>query len=386
MFKKKFSLLLTMAMTVGIFTGCSTKTPTTPTTDTKGDIKIGVVLPLTGSVSSFGKSGQNGIMLLEDQVNKSGGINGRNVKFIFEDDEAKPDTATTVGTKLISNDNVVAIVGPLTSGSCIALGPILTQSKIPMITGTGTNPDVTKKGGEYVFRACFIDPFQGTVIAKFASTDLKAKTAAILYDNGNDYSKGLAEFFEKSFVEAGGKIVAKETYATNDKDFKAQLTKIKPTNPDVILLPDYYSTVGNIAKQARSIDIKVPMLGGDGWDSADLFKVGGDAVNGCYLSDHYSADDTAPLVVAFQKEYKAKYNLVADAMAVLNYDAAKIMVEAIKAAGKTDGPSIKDALLKTNIEVVSGKVTFDANRDAIKSAVILKVEGGKFNFVKKLNP
>ncbi|HEY8805563.1 MAG TPA: ABC transporter substrate-binding protein, partial [Clostridium sp.] len=349
-------------------------------------IKIGVVLPLTGQVSSFGKSGQNGIKLLEDQVNKAGGIKGRKIKFIFEDDEGKPDTAVTVGTKLISDDNVVAIVGPLTSGSCIALGPIATQSKVPMITGSGTNPDVTKKGGEYVYRACFIDPFQGTVISKFASGDLKAKTAAILYDNGNDYSKGLADYFEKGFVAAGGKVVEKETYATGDKDFKAQLTKIKPTKPDVILLPDYYSTVGNIAKQARAIGINVPLLGGDGWDSAELFKVGGTAVNNSYISDHYSANDTAPLVVAFQKDYKAKYNLEADAMAVLNYDAAKIMVEAIKTAGKTDGPSIKAALSKTNITVVSGKVSFDANRDAIKAAVILKVDNGKFNFVKKLIP
>ncbi|HEY8889752.1 MAG TPA: ABC transporter substrate-binding protein [Clostridium sp.] len=381
MFKKKISLLLSMAMTVGLLAGCGAKTA-----DTTGDIKIGVVLPLTGAVSSFGKSGQNGIKLLEDQVNKAGGINGRKIKFFFEDDEGKPDVATTVGTKLISNDNVVAIVGPLTSGSAIALGPIATQSKIPMITGTGTNPDVTIKGGEYVYRACFIDPFQGTVLAKFAAGDLKAKTAAILYDNGNDYSKGLAEFFEKNFIAAGGKIVAKETYATNDKDFKAQLTKIKPTKPDVILLPDYYSTVGNIAKQARAIDITVPLLGGDGWDSADLFKVGGTAVNGCYLSDHYSAQDTAAIAVAFRKEYTAKYNLPADAMAVLNYDAAKIMVEAIRTAGKTDGPSIIAALAKTNIDVVSGNVTFDKNRDAIKGAVILKVENDKFNFVKKLIP
>ncbi|MBU3201305.1 ABC transporter substrate-binding protein [Clostridium estertheticum] len=381
MFKKKMSLLLSMAMAIGLLAGCGAKS-----TSTTGDIKIGVVLPLTGPNSSFGKSGQNGIKLLEDQLNKDGGINGRKIKFIYEDDEGKPDTATTVGTKLISSDNVVAIVGPLTSGSAIALGPIATQSKIPMITGSGTNPDVTKKGGEYVYRSCFIDPFQGTVIAKFASGDLKAKTAAILYDNGNDYSKGLAEFFEKSFVAAGGKIVAKETYATGDKDFKAQLTKMQPTKPDVVLLPDYYGTVGNIAKQARAIGITVPLLGGDGWDSAELFKVGGTAVNGCYLSDHYSADDTAPLVVAFQKEYKAKYNLNADAMAVLNYDAAKIMVEAIKTAGKTDGPSIKAALAKTNLEVVSGKVSFNENRDAIKGAVILKVDGGKFNFVKKLVP
>ena len=383
MYKKKIAFALSLVMATGLLAGCA---PKDSASDEKGDIKIGVVLPLTGTVSSFGKSGQNGIKLLEEQVNKAGGVNGRNIKFFFEDDEGKPESATTVGTKLISSDKVVAIVGPLTSGAAIALGPIATQNKIPMITGTGTNPDVTIKGGAFVFRACFIDPFQGTVIAKYAYEDLKAKTAAILYDNSNDYSKGLAEFFEKSFVAAGGKIVAKETYATDDKDFKAQLTKIKPTNPDVLILPDYYATVGNIAKQARAIDIKIPLMGGDGWDSGDLFKVGGDAVNNSYLSDHYSAQDTSAEVVQFQKDYKAKYSEDPDAMAVLNYDAAKILVEAIRAAKKTDGVSIQTALKKTDISVVSGKVTFDKNRDAVKSAVILKVADGKFNFVKKVNP
>jgi branched-chain amino acid transport system substrate-binding protein len=385
MFKKKIALLITLAMTVGIFSGCAPKSSSS-TGSSGGEIKIGSIMSLTGPVSTYGKSGENGILLLEEQVNNAGGINGKKIKFVFGDDEGKPDTAITVGTKLISSDKVVAIVGPLISSACNAFGPIATQNKIPMVTGTGTNPDITTKGGEYVFRTCFIDPFQGGVLATFASGDLKAKKAAILFDNGNDYSKGLADYFEKGFKAAGGTVV-KETYATNDKDFSAQLTKIKASNPDVVLLPDYYQTVGNIAKQARSIGIDVPFLGGDGWDSSKLFEVGGTAVNNCYLSDHYAVDDTSTEVVQFQKDYKAKYNgAIPDAMAVLNYDAAKILVDAIKAAGKTDGPSILEALKKTNASVVSGKVTFNENRDAVKSAVILKVDGGKFSFVKKINP
>lgn len=387
MLRKKVAVVLTLAMVFGVLTGCASNGSSSSSAGGgKGTIKIGVVLPLSGSISAFGKSAEDGIKLLEKQTNAGDGINGQKVQFIFQDDEGKADSAATVGTKLISEDKVVAIVGPLTSGSCIALGPIASASKIPMVTGSGTNPDVTKKGGDYVFRTCFIDPFQGTVIAKFANDDLKAKTAAILYDNSNDYSKGLAEFFEKSFTAAGGKIVDKETYGSKDQDFKAQLTKIKPKNPDVVLLPDYYATVGNIAKQARALGITAPLLGGDGWDSADLFKVGGTAVNGCYISDHYSADDTAALVAQFQKEFKAEYKADPDSMAVLNYDAAKILLEAIKKAGKTDGPSIVAALKKTDITVVSGKVTFDSNRDAVKAAVMLKVDGGKFSFVKRVNP
>jgi len=370
-----------MTLVMGVFSGCAKSN-----SSSTGDIKIGSIMSLTGDVSTYGKSGQNGILLLEEQVNKAGGINGRKIKFIFGDDEGKPDTSITVGKKLISSDKVVGIVGPLISSACNAFGPIATQKKIPMVTGTGTNPDITTKGGDYVFRTCFIDPFQGGVLATFAFTDLKAKKAAILYDNGNDYSKGLAEFFEKEFKAAGGTIVAKETYGKGEKDFSAQLTKIKSKNPDVMLLPDYYQTVGNIAKQARSIGIDVPLLGGDGWDSAKLVEVAGAAVNNCYFSNHYAADDTAPEVVQFQKDYKSKYNSVSDAMAVLNYDAAKVLVEAIKSSGKTDGPSILAELKKTDASVVAGKITFNSNRDAIKSVVILKIDGGKFNFVKKINP
>lgn len=377
MLKKKMALLLSLMLVVSLFAGFKASAG--------GVIKIGVDEPLSGGFSAFGTSAKKAIQMLQDEVNKSGGILGKQVSFIYYDDEGKPASAATVGAKMISQDKVVAIVGPLTSGCANALAPIAVSNKIPLITGTATNPTVTQNGA-FIFRACFIDPFQGTVVAKFAKSDLKAKTAAVLFDNGNDYSKGLAEFFQKSFTAGGGKIVDVDTYSTNDQDFNAQLTKIKEANPDVILLPDYYNVVGVIAKQARALGITVPLLGGDGWDSDKLTEVGGDAVNNCYFSDHYTPSSTAPLVTKFVKAYKAKYKTVPDAMAALNYDAAKIMLDAIKRAGKTDGESIRKALLTTNINVVSGHVSFDKDRNAVKSAVILTVKDGKFSFVKTVNP
>jgi branched-chain amino acid transport system substrate-binding protein len=374
--KRNLALLLSLIFVVGLFSGFTAK---------QGEIKIGVVEPLSGAVSTYGNSAKNALMLLQDQVNATGGINGKKLNLISYDDEGKAATSATVGSKLINQDKVVAIIGPLTSGCANALAPIAQASKIPMVTGTATAANVTS-AGNFIFRTCFIDPFQGTVVAKFALKDLKAKKVAILYDNGNDYSKGLAESFEKSFKSIGGTIVAKETYSTGDQDFNAQITKIKAKGPAALFLPDYYNVVGVIAKQARAQGITVPFLGCDGWDSAELKKFGGDAVNNSYFSNHYSADSTSPEVVKFVKEYKAKYKAVPDALAALSYDAGKILIDAIKKSGKTDGESIRKALAKTNIQVVSGKVSFDKDRNAIKSAVILKVDKGTVKFVKTVNP
>lgn len=377
MLKKRISVGVILALTVGMFSGCASSGGSD-----SDKIKIGAVIPLTGSIAAYGKSARNGLTLLENEVNDSGGINGKKIEFVYGDDENKPASAVNVGQKLINDDKVVGIVGPLTSTCANSLAPVAQQNKTPMVTGTGTNPKITQ-AGDFIYRTCFIDPFQGTVIAKFAESDLKAKTAAVLYDNGNDYSKGLAQYFQKAFK---GKIVESETYNTGDQDFNAQLTKIKATNPDVILLPDYYSTVGMIAKQARAQGIKATFLGGDGWDSADLFKVGGDSVNGAYFSDHYSADDTSSQVVKFVKDYKKKYGTVPDSMAALNYDAGKVLIQSIKKAGKTDPEAIKAALKNYNGTVVSGKITFDKNRNAIKAAVIINAKNNKFVFVKKVQP
>jgi branched-chain amino acid transport system substrate-binding protein len=376
--KAKISLALCFTMLTALFTGCS---------GGGSEIKIGAVLPLTGTNATFGQSAKNAIELYINDINSKGGVLGKQVKVIYQDDEGKPASAANVARKLISSDKVSAIIGSLTSNDCLAMGKMATQNKVPMITPTGTNAKVTSDGGEYVFRACFLDPFQGTVLAKYSATDLNAKTAAVLYDSSNDYSKGLAENFKESFTNSGGKIVGYASYNTGDTDFNAQLTQLKSSNPDVIMLPDYYNTVGLIAKQARSNGLTGKFVGGDGWESPDLVKVGGDSVNGASFSTGFSADDTAPAVVDFVKAYGAKYNgATPDAFAALSYDSAKIVVEAIKAANSTDGTKVRDAIQKTNLDLVTGKTVYDADRNPIKAADIITMDNGKEKFVKKINP
>lgn len=384
MIRKTISVLLG-AVLVASFAGCQSGGASSGAASgsqaVSGDtIKIGFVAPLTGSTSSYGQSSQNGLKLLEEQVNQAGGVNGRQVQFLSVDSEGKPATAVTGGQKLINNDQVCAIIGPVLSGSANALAPICQQYNIPMITGTGTDVKITTNG-DCIFRTCFTDPFQGKVMAKFAAEDLKAKTAAILYDNGSDYSKGLTEAFKSAFT---GKIVAEESYSSGSQDFNAQLTKIAPQNPDVLFLPEYYGDVAVIAKTARSVGIKATFLGGDGFDSPELFSIGGDAVNGAYFSNHYSSDDKSPKVVQFIKDYKAKYGKDPDAFAALTYDAGQVLLDSIKKAGSTDGDAVKTALKNYKGDVVCGSISFDADRNAVKSAVIIKTEGGKETFCKKI--
>lgn len=381
MFKKTLAFSAALLMTVGLFSGCGQASKS----EGSDVIKIGAVLPMSGDIATFGESSKNALELLTEETNKKGGVLGKQVKFVYEDDENKPANAANALQKLINNDKVVAVIGSVSSKCSIAMGPIANSAKIPMITGTSTNPKVTTDGGEYIYRACFIDPFQGTVLAKFSQGTLKATKAAVLYDVGNDYSKGLAEFFTKEF-EKTGKIVASETYNTGDQDFNAQLTKIKTLDPEVILLPDYYNTVGLIAKQARALGIKATFVGGDGWDSPDLFKVGGDAVDGAYFSNHYSPEDTAKEVVDFKTAYNTKYNKTPDALAALAYDAGKLLILATEKAGSTDGTKVRDALKATDATVVSGHITFDKDRNPIKPAVIIKTEKGAQKFAQKVTP
>lgn len=348
-------------------------------TSSSGPIKIGFIGPLTGSASSYGQSSEKGLQLYEEQLNKAGGINGRKVQFVYVDDEGKAASSVNAGTKLIHSDKVVAIVGPVTSTSANSLAPICQSSNIPMITGTGTNVNITK-AGDYIFRTCFTDPFQGKVMAKFSVTDLKAKTAAILFNNGDDYSKGLAEAFKENF---SGKIADTETYNTGDKDFNAQLTKIASSKPDVLFLPEYYSDVGVIAREARNMGITATILGGDGFDSPQLFTIGGDAVNGVYFSHHFSPSDTSKEVTQFISDYKAKYNADPDAFAALTYDAGKVLCESIKKAGSTDAEAIKNALKAYSGTGVTGSIKFDSDRNAVKTAVIIKTADGKETFYKK---
>jgi branched-chain amino acid transport system substrate-binding protein len=349
------------------------------------EIKIGGVGPLTGEAATFGASTKNGYDMAVAEWNAKGGVLGKQVKMTFADDKGDPAEGATVFTKLIEQDKSVAIVGTVMSKVSLAGAPICQNAKIPMMATSSTNPKVTLVG-DYIFRTCFIDPFQGTVGAVFAFNDLKAKKAACIFDVGNDYTKGLSEFFKAKFTTLGGEVVGYEGHATGTTDFKAQLTKVLAAKPDVLYVSDYYNDVALIAKQARELGFKGPLLGGDGWDSPKLMEVGGAAVEGCFFTNHYSQDDTAPLVQAFVKSYKAKYGADPDALAALGYDATNIMLDAIQRAGKTDGASIKDALVKTDLQTVTGHVKFDGDRNPVKSAVIIEIKGGKQVFKTTVNP
>jgi len=349
------------------------------------EIKIGGVGPLTGEAATFGASTKNGYDMAVAEWNAKGGVLGKQVKMTFADDKGDPAEGATVFTKLIEQDKSIAVVGTVMSKVSLAGAPICQNAKIPMIATSSTNPKVTLVG-DYIFRACFIDPFQGTVGAKFAFDDLKAKKAACLFDVGNDYTKGLSEFFKAKFTALGGQVVGYEGHATGTTDFKAQLTKVLAAGPDILYVSDYYNDVALIAKQARELGFKGPLVGGDGWDSPKLMEVGGSAVEGCFFTNHYSQDDTAPMVQAFVKSYKTKYGADPDALAALGYDATNIMLDAIQRAGDTDGAKIKDALQKTDLKTVTGQVKFDGDRNPVKSAVIIEIKGGKLVFKTTVNP
>ena len=349
------------------------------------EIKIGGVAPATGEAATFGASTKNGMDMAIAEWNAKGGVNGKQVKMAFADDKGDPAEAATVYTKLIEQDKVCAIVGTVMSKCSLAGAPICQNAKIPMIATSSTNPKVTQVG-DYVFRVCFIDPFQGTVGAKFAFDELKAKKAACLFDVGNDYTKGLSEFFKAKFTALGGEVSGYEGHATGTTDFKAQLTKVLAGKPDVLYVSDYYNDVALIAKQARELGFKGPLLGGDGWDSPKLTEVGGTAVEGCFFTNHYSQDDTAPMVQNFVKAYQAKYSAVPDALAALGYDATNLMLDAIQRAGSTDGDAIRDAMAKADFKGVTGQVKFDGDRNPVKSAVIIEIKGGKQVFKTTVNP
>jgi branched-chain amino acid transport system substrate-binding protein len=352
---------------------------------TSKEIIIGGVAPVTGQAATFGASTKNGFDLAIEEWNGKGGIDGKMLKLAFADDKGDPAEGATVFTKLIQQDKAVAILGPVMSKVALAGAPICQAASIPMMASTATNPKVTQVG-DYVFRACFIDPFQGTVGAKFAFEDLKTKKAACIFDVGNDYTKGLSEFFKAKYTALGGEVVAFEGHATDTTDFKAQLTKIIALKPEILYVSDYYNDAALIAKQARELGFKGPMVGGDGWDSPKLTEIAGAAIEGCFFTNHYAPDDTRPVVQDFVKKYKAKFGAEPDALAVLAYDGAYLMFDAIKRAGKTDGPAVRDALKAADMAVVSGQVKFDADRNPVKSAVIVEIKNGKQVYRATVNP
>ncbi len=349
-------------------------------------IKIGEVGSMTGAEATFGQSTHNGIELAVSEINNAGGVTGKKLELITLDDQGKPEEAATAVTRLINQDRVVAILGEVASSRSMAMAPIAQGAKIPMVSPSSTNPRVTQLG-DYIFRVCFIDPFQGSVMAKFAGENLKVKRVAILRDVKNDYSVGLADFFKSTFTEAGGEIVVDQSYSAGDMDFKSQLTSIRSKNPEAIFVPGYYTEVGLIARQARELGLKVPLLGGDGWDSPKLVEIGGAAVDGSYFSNHYSSEDTSPHVQEFIANYKAKYNVIPDGLAAMGYDAAKVLADAMTRAGSADPAVVRAALAATkDFQGVTGKISIDSERNAVKPAVVLGVKGGQFRYQTTINP
>jgi len=350
------------------------------------EILIGEYGSLTGTTATFGQSTDNAIQLAFDEINAAGGLLGKKVKVLVEDDQSKPEEAATAVTKLINQNHVVAMLGEVSSSRSLAAAPICQANGVPMISPSSTNPRVTQVG-DYIFRVCFIDPFQAEVGARIAWETLKLKKVAILSDVRNDYSVGLQTFFRQHFKQLGGEIVAEQSYSEGDSDFRAQLTQIKSANPEAIYVPGYYTEVATIARQARELGIAVPLIGGDGWDSPRLWEIGGEALNGCYFSNHYSVDDPAPAVQKFVADYRKRYNQTPDALAALGYDAARILADAITRAGATSGDKIRDALAATkSFQGVTGQITINAERNAVKPAVVLKIENGKFVYVDTIKP
>ena len=383
---KRISLTIVLVFMLVVALACERRDGNSAGGET-GPIKVGVYMDLSGQTSSFGQSSVNGIRMAADEINKAGGVNGRQIELVVEDDQGRPEQAATVVTKLINQDRVHAVLGEVASSNSLAAAPIAQQAKIPMITPSSTNPKVTQVG-DYIFRVCFIDPFQGEVMAKFAANTLKAKTAAILLDVNSDYSRGLAQFFETSFTGLGSQIIQKQSYTQTDRDFSGQLTAIRSANPDVIYVPGYYGQVGVIAKQAKQLGINAPLLGGDGWDAPQLWDLGGSALNGAFISNHYSIDDPSPAIQKFVADYKTRYSgLAPDAIAALGYDAMKGLVDAIKRAGTTNGPKLRDAIAQTkDLAGVTGNISIDNERNAVKPAVVLELQNGKFVYKETITP
>jgi branched-chain amino acid transport system substrate-binding protein len=350
-------------------------------------IKIGEYASLTGKDATFGQSQHKGIVLGIEELNAAGGVLGKKLELAYEDNQTKSGESATAARKLLSREKVIALLGEVTSSRSLEVAPIAQAAKVPMISPGATNPDVTKKG-DYIFRICFIDDFQGTVMAKFAKDDLKAKRVGILTSVSSAYSVGLTKYFKETFLANGGTVVAEQRYNEGDKDFRAQLTAIKAAKADAIFVPGYYTEAALVARQARSLGITEPLFGGDGWESEKLLEIGGDALDGTYYSTHFTPENKEPGIARFVAKFKARWkNETPDAYAALGYDAIYILAAAIKRAGTTEGPKLRDAIAATkNFSGASGVTTINASRDADKPATIIAVKGGKLVFFKTVAP
>ena len=351
------------------------------------EIPVGEYGSMTGLQATFGQSTHNGILMAADEINSAGGVKGKKIKVISEDDQSKQEEAANTVTKLISGNNVVAIIGEVASSNSLAAAPIAQANKVPMISPSSTNPEVTKKG-DYIFRMCYIDPYQGKALANFAINDLKVKRAAILRDVKSDYSMGLSQFFKDEFTRLGGKIVGDQSYSNGDSDFKAQLTTIKQTSPQIIFVPGYYNDVGQIAIQLRDLGMQQPLVGGDGWESPKLFEIGGKALDGCFYSNHYHSDDPAPEVRSFVEKFKERYGAKPDALAALGYDSMKVLADAMNRAPKLDTKDIRDAIATTKGYVgVTGIINMGADRNPIdKKLVVLEIRNNATTLRSTVDP
>ncbi|QIZ05862.1 ABC transporter substrate-binding protein [Priestia megaterium] len=387
--KKLAGIFMSFMVAAGVLAGCNSSASSDG--EKGGTIKIGANLELSGGVASYGQSAKEGIELAIEEINKKG-INGKKLELVTVDNKSDAAEATNGALKLATQDKVVAMIGAATSTNTLAQVQIAQDNKIPLITPTATNATITNKDGkvnDFVFRTCFIDPFQGTVAANFASNDLKVKSAAVLIDSSSDYSKGLAASFKKNFEANGGKIVKEEAYVAKDTDFRATLTNIKSAKPEYIFVPGFYEEVGLIIKQARELGLNVPIMGGDGWDSPKLVEIAGaNTLNNTFITNHYSSGDSDKKVQDFVAAFKAKYDGKSpDAFTALGYDTVYFLADAIKRAGSSDSNKIQKALAETDgLELVSGKVKLDKNHDPIKAAVILEYKNGEQQFKTKINP
>jgi branched-chain amino acid transport system substrate-binding protein len=389
--KKLASAFLSLSLAAGVLAGCSGSGSSEKSSGDGDTIKIGVNLELSGGVASYGQSIAEGLELATAEINKEG-IDGKKIKLIKVDNKSEASEATSGAIKLTSQDQVAAIVGAATSTNSIAQVQIAQDNKVPVISPSGTSPEITfskDKLNDYVFRTSFIDPFQGTVAANFAAKEIKAKSAAIYIDSSSDYSKGLAAAFKEQFEKNGGKVVAQEAYIAKDTDFRSTLTRLKSAKPDFIFLPGYYEEAGLIVKQARETGLDVPFMGGDGWDSPKLVEIAGaKALNNTFITNHYSSGDPDEKIQNFVSAFKAKYkDKSPDAFNALGYDTGYFLADAIKRAGSADSEKIKEALEKTaDLELVTGTFTLDEKHNPIKSATILEFKEGKQVFNTKINP
>jgi branched-chain amino acid transport system substrate-binding protein len=378
-----FALVLSISLITLLAPGAQTS-KTIDTDD--GPIKVGVYVDLTGQTSSYGQSTQNGIKLAASEINADGGVINRQIELVIEDDEGEPGKASLVVKKLIKEDKVHALLGEVASTNSLAAAPQAQEARVPMITPSSTHPSVTRVG-DYIFRTCFIDPLQGEAMAKFAFESLRASRAAILFDSSSDFSRGLTETFERKFTDLGGSIVHKQGYDQRDRDFSPKLISIRAARPDVIFLPGYYPEVGAIAKQARQLKLKQPLLGGDGWDAPQLWDIAGKSMNNSYMSHHYAIDAPSPIVRKFVASYTGRYNSSPDAIAALGYDAMMLLADAIKRAGTTEGQKLRAAIAHTrNFLGVTGLITINAERNATKPVVIVRLLNGKYTYIEAIWP